>query len=297
MLNYILDKSIYFSFDQSGFKRHQKYFKNIDMSKTLGTVLITGGTSGIGESCSNFLLSNGNKTIVTGRNSEKFSHKENLSSVQLDMVNWDQIIDFVDKLDIIDHLVLNAGGMPSEYAENDYQVEYQTSSQLLGHLILFRLLEKKKKLRKGGKVILVSSGGMLLKKLDLETLFQNPKYDKVDQYANVKRAQVIMNNIYADRYPDFHFSAMHPGWVGTNAVKDALPGFYKFTVNRLRNDAEGADTINWLLLTNDRPSGRFWFDRKEAKTDPMGFTNSSQEEIEKLDSIIEDHISNILKKI
>jgi dehydrogenase/reductase SDR family member 12 len=294
MINYILDKSIYFSFDKTGFLRHQKLFNKIGDIGPIGNILITGGTSGIGKACTDHLLSKGNHCIVTGRDSEKFDSEENLISYQLDMINWDEIAKFVDSLDNIDHLVLNAGGMPSEYRENSYNVEYQTSSQLIGHLILFRLLKKSNKLKKGAKVIFVSSGGMLLKKLDLKTLFQNKNYDKVDQYANVKRAQIIINHSYMKRFPDFHFSAMHPGWVGTKAVSEALPSFYKFTKNRLRNNEQGADTINWLLSTNDLPSGKFWFDRQQAKTNPMSFTRPSVEEIEKLNSKVEDYIRKII---
>ena len=52
MINKILDSTIYFSFDSSGFKRHAKSFEELDARKIKGkNVLITGGTSGIGLSC------------------------------------------------------------------------------------------------------------------------------------------------------------------------------------------------------------------------------------------------------
>ena len=34
---------------------------------------------------------------------------------------------------------------------------------------------------------------------------------------------------------------MHPGWVETDAVKDAIPQFYDFTKKRLRTPEQGAD--------------------------------------------------------
>lgn len=56
---------------------------------------------------------------------------------------------------------------------------------------------------------------------------------------------------------------MHPGWVATNGLKEALPIFFSLMRNRLRDTKEGADTIIWLLLTEESlTSGSFYFDRK-----------------------------------
>jgi dehydrogenase/reductase SDR family protein 12 len=60
---------------------------------------------------------------------------------------------------------------------------------------------------------------------------------------------------------------MHPGWVATAGLKNALPGFYNLMKKRLRSTHEGADTILWLLLTNEKLElGGLYFDRKKART-------------------------------
>ena len=48
LLDKILDLSIYFSFDKSGFLRHQKEFSDSYIFKSNSQALITGGSSGIG---------------------------------------------------------------------------------------------------------------------------------------------------------------------------------------------------------------------------------------------------------
>ena len=56
---------------------------------------------------------------------------------------------------------------------------------------------------------------------------------------------------------------MHPAWVATHGLKEALPIFFSLIRNRLRDTKEGADTIIWLLLTEESlTSGSFYFDRK-----------------------------------
>ena len=292
-MNTLLDKSVIFSFDRSGYERHAKIYEELPVSDSLGKVLITGGTSGIGKACTDFLLDHGNQCIVTGRDPAKFEQKAGLDAVSLDLSNWDETVKFAHSVDLIDHLVLNAGGMPEQYRENDQGCEYQAASQLLGHVLLFESLHRLGKLADRAKVIFVSSGGMLLKKLDVETLFQTSRYDKVSQYANVKRAQVMMTEVLADKYPQYLFAAMHPGWVATPALEQALPGFFSFFSKRLRNHYQGSDTILWLLYAKNIESGKFWFDRRLANSHPLSFTRTTQADRDLLVERLETYISAV----
>ena len=65
--------------------------------------------------------------------------------------------------------------------------------------------------------ITVSSGGMLLQKLnvdDLQSATVTP-FDGTPVYAQQKRQQVVMTEEYAKKYPEIYFSSMHPGWADT----------------------------------------------------------------------------------
>ena len=63
----------------------------------------------------------------------------------------------------------------------------------------------------------MSSGGMLTEKLNLSDLqsTQVRNFDATAAYAQQKRQQVIMTEMYAQKYPDIKFSSMHPGWADT----------------------------------------------------------------------------------
>ena len=267
--NWLLDRTIYFSFDSSGFKRHKKtYFNELNKKSVENTnILITGGTGGIGRNVCETLESFGAKVFFTGRNIEKGKKFESDRSkfLKLDMVNWSAIKEFCVNCPSFDSVILNAGGMPDELVKNDQGVEHQAASQLFGHYNLINELKAQGKLNKGCSITWISSGGMYLKKIDLDNLVEPSDYDKVEVYANVKRSQITLTEEMGKStdWNDFKVFSMHPGWVGTDGLKDALPKFYKFTEKRLRNLSEGADTIVWLQTQkNDLKSGEFYFDRK-----------------------------------
>jgi dehydrogenase/reductase SDR family protein 12 len=179
--------------------------------------------------------------------------------------------------------------MPDQLSFNYQGIEFQCASQLLGHYFLFYWLHQNKKINSGARIVWVSSGGMYLKKLDLNSLFRQTDYDKVATYANVKRAQVTLVEELAkmNEFSDYNITVMHPGWVKTTGVKDALPGFFTFMNDRLRLPPEGADTIVWILLTSDKiDSGGFYFDRKKVSAYiSKGFIPSEQDRKALIDEI------------
>merc|ERR1711911_51253 len=75
-------------------------------------------------------------------------------------------------------------------------------------------------------------------------------FDGTMAYAQNKRQQIIMTEQYAVRYPNIHFSAMHPGWADTPAVRSSMPDFYEKMKNRLRSAEQGADTAVCLAISD-----------------------------------------------
>jgi dehydrogenase/reductase SDR family protein 12 len=293
MINKILDASIYWSFDLTGYKRHEKYFTEGFSFEPMANGLITGGTSGIGLACARELAKHEVYIYVTGRDQEKGEavdqHNPLLHFNQLDMGDWEHIQSYVEKLPLLNYVVLNAGGMPENFTTNQFGVESQFASQLFGHYYLLQALQEQKKLRPGSRVVWVSSGGMYLKGLDLSTIEQNKHYDKVSNYANVKRAQVTILKKLAKMYPLQLIMGMHPGWVDTPAVRDCIPEFYKRMQGRLRSPQQGADTILWLLSSTSSPrSGGFYFDRKKVKKHLFPFTWRSDQKANLLIDILKE---------
>lgn len=298
MFDALLDLSVFFSFDKSGFVRHRKHFKKDDWRQGGNLkALITGASSGIGLSLARSLLSLGVSLHITYRNREKGLKaiealqmefpKSRLSFSPLELSSLQDIPHFEEPFDILVH---NAGGMPTQKVPATERYEHIFASHVIGPYNLTRLLISKNKLKKNGRVIFVSSGGMYLKALSLDDLnFVKSPYNPYKAYANAKRAQVDLTALFAERFgSDFLFSAMHPGWVDTPGVRQFMPLFYQRMKNRLRTPEEGADTALFLAMTNAvYPSGRFWFDRKEASSAWLPFTKTCAQKREALWSLCE----------
>ena len=91
-------------------------------------------------------------------------------------------------------------------------------------------------------------------------------YRGSQQYALAKRAQVTLNEMWADRIDQTEvvFHAMHPGWADTPGVRESLPTFRRVLGPLLRTPAQGADTLVWLAADPEpeRCTGKFWLDRR-----------------------------------
>jgi dehydrogenase/reductase SDR family protein 12 len=286
-MNYLLDLTVVFSFDRSGYKRHcPEPLQKVDLSGLHG--IVTGGGSGIGLATGKSLLQQGMQCEFIGRTLEKLENSyqgESLAAYQsLDLADLNQVFAFTQEVKgPIDLLIHNAGSMPLTLSVTEDGFEEMFATQVLAPFIMTKRLAELGKLRSGSRVIFVSSGGMYLKKLDLsDLLFEKNEYDKYAGYANAKRAQVILAELFAKKYPEYLFSSMHPGWADTPGVRYSMPSFQKTMENRLRTPEEGADTILWLATTPDYPNGKFWFDRKQAKTTILNFYASNEAEKESL---------------
>jgi NAD(P)-dependent dehydrogenase (short-subunit alcohol dehydrogenase family) len=295
MKNKILDASIFWSFDQSGYLRHERDFKETYSFKKGSRALITGGTSGIGEASALELIRHGVDVTITGRDAKKaeklLKNQTDLHFNKIDMSEWSGFDALVDQVKELDYLVLNAGSMPEHFQTNSEGVELQFASQLFGHYILSHKLVNAGKLKKGARIVWVTSGGMYLKPLHTDTIFKNENYDKVENYANVKRAQVTVLPFFKQEFPDQIVTAMHPGWAATPGVAESIPGFSKFMDGRLRTPLQAADTILWLLSTKEEiTSGELYFDRKKVSPHFFWFTKKSSQHIHELQSLLKKYL-------
>lgn len=298
MFDTLKDYSIVYSFDRSGYERHAQRFSDLNPTAFAGKhFLVTGGTRGIGQAVTEGLLSYGAEVTVSARSDrdyqENFGHHSRVHFLPLDLADFDAVM--AAPLRSFDGVVLNAGGMPDKLQVVDDQYDVIFASQVVGHFLLTRRLINEGLLKPLSPIHWVASGGMYLQKLDLSDLsWQQTEYDKVKSYANAKRAQVILNGLMAQRFKNFTFSCSHPGWVGTQALADALPDFTEKLGGRLRTAEQGADTILWCLEQGTKlKSGLFWFDRRARKTHPFFWTREKEADrltlLELLESEWHDH--------
>jgi NAD(P)-dependent dehydrogenase (short-subunit alcohol dehydrogenase family) len=187
----------------------------------------------------------------------------------------------------LDVLINNAGALLGERGTSADGFDLSFATNVLGPFLLTNLLIPALKASVPSRVINVSSGGMYTQKLDVDDLqFERKPYNGVTAYAQAKRAQLILTELWADKLAGsgVTVNAMHPGWADTPGVQSSLPTFRRWTKKGLRTPGQGADTIIWLAVAESVAgvSGRFWFDRKARSTHLVPGTRSSARDRERL---------------
>lgn len=304
----LLDTSIYFSFDRSGFRRHARAFDPADLEVDLAgkRCLVTGANSGIGYAAAKGLALRGAEVWLLCRNPERGAAalarlreetgSESLVLSLLDVSDLDSVREWAARFEPerVDVLVHNAGLLPLERGVNARGHETTFATHVAGPFLLTQLLRSRLEAT-AGRVIWVSSGGMYSKGLSLDDLdWSRRGYDGVAAYAQTKRMQVVLSELFAERWPGpVRFHAMHPGWVETPGVQTSLPRFFEFTQGRLRSPAEGADTVVWLAAATraGQSSGEFWFDRKPRSTTLVPGTSSTTAERDAFWRLCEDSVA------
>ena len=305
LLDAALDASIVFSFDRNGFRRHARGFEPKDLEVDLAgrTVLVTGANSGIGRAAAGGLARLGARVVLLCRDEargrealgelERETRSRTLEVVRLDVSDLADVrrVAGLFRDGRVDALVHNAGVLPDRRVTTRDGLELTLATNLVGPFLLTSLLMPALE-RARGRVVHVSSGGMYTQRLDVVELFRGggESFDGVVQYARTKRALVVLNELFAGRFAGsgVTFSAMHPGWADTPAVRTSLPRFHAVTKAILRSPEEGADTVVWLAASPaaEGRSGLFWFDRAPAATTPLPGTRETAEERDRLEAAL-----------
>lgn len=293
----------------SGYQAAAKHFRTEDLEVDCSgkSYLITGANSGIGKEAALEIAKRGGTVHLVCRNPKYGEEaKQELIETSGNALIHLHIVDmslpravhaftqkFAAENEKLDVLVNNAGCMVNTRELTEDNLEKNFATNTLGtHIITEGLVELLKK-SSDPRVIIVSSGGMLVQKLNTSDLqFEKlTPFDGTMAYAQNKRQQVVMTEVYAKKYPEIHFSSMHPGWADTPAVQSSMPDFHAKMKGRLRTTAQGADTILWLAIAEDvrkYSSGLFWQDRTPVATHlPLAWTKSSPQEEQDLMSSLD----------
>lgn len=246
-------------------------------------VLVSGATAGIGLEMARAFAELGATVHLLGRSPDKVARCVAEISEQVpgaavvgevcDVSDLDAVAawttDFANRVPALDGLVHNAGLMPKARSVTAQGHELQLATHILGpHLMTERLLPLLRAAR-GASVVFVSSGGMYSTPLVVDDLESTRDYNGVRTYARTKRMQVVLADAWAHRLAgsNVKVESMHPGWVDTPGVAEYLPRFRVITRPLLREVADGADTVVWLVATRpDSKPGHFWHDRAQRPT-------------------------------
>ncbi len=263
-------------------------------SLTGRTVVVTGATSGLGRVAARALAELGATVVITGRDAKKTAAVAAELSTAVGATVGHEVADMGDLAAVrsmaarllahhssIDVLVHNAGALSNERHTSPDGIELTVASQVVGPFLLTALLLPALRAAVPARVITMSSGGMYASNLEVERLeMTDADYKGAEQYARAKRAQVTLNEMWADRFAasGIVFQAMHPGWADTPGVAASLPVFRNVVGPLLRTPEQGADTLVWLAADEGEPlaeTGCFWLDRRRRSIHRLPTTRRS----------------------
>lgn len=266
------------SFTRVGYIARGLPFRPVRADYSGQTWLITGATGGLGKAATLKAVAKGATVHAVGRNlqalhalvAETARMPGEVVPVVCDLSSMAAVSALTRRPEIaavqFDVLVNNVGLLMREFEPTTEGFETSYATNLLGHYILTEQLQAQGALKSGAAIINVVSGGLYNMPLNKSMLnIPQEKFNGFAAYASHKRAQLALTEHWRAAFSDGGVKtyAVHPGWADTAGVKTSLPKFRKVLAPILRNDAEGADTIDWLAAT--RPPevvDQIWFDRK-----------------------------------
>ena len=280
----LIETPIVTSFTRFGFsarKQLENWTSLDDYDMTGRVVVLTGATSGIGRAAATQLARCGATLVVVGRDAGRnrsavheitqATGNRNITDIAADMGDHGQVRALAERVladhDRLDVLVHNAGTLSGSRCLAPDGTEATVASQVVGPFLLTGLLLERLASGAPSRVLTTSSGGMYAAELNPPKLEMSERdYRGAQQYARAKRAQVTLNEMWAERFGHLgiHFHAMHPGWADTPGVDASLPTFAKVVGPLLRTAEQGADTLVWLAADDAAvaTNGKFWLDRR-----------------------------------
>lgn len=238
--------------------------------------VVTGASGGIGRAIALGAAAAGAEVLAVARNPTKLaafvadadSHGRRIRPMPCELARVNSVRALVREISAsgpIDVLVANVGVMLHDWQVTDEGIEKGVATNLVNHYVLVDGLARSALLHRKSIIISMSSGGLYGARLDLGALEATSadRHDGFMAYAQHKRAQVELTRHWNDQPPGGAAAyVMHPGWVDTEGVRTALPGFRRRLSAFLRTPAEGADTALWLAATRPQPpKAGIWLDR------------------------------------
>jgi len=259
------------------------------------TVLLTGATSGIGEQTAWALAKQNFNLYLLVRDTAKGeglkqqikteTGNPNIYIVPCDLADMQSVADAValirTKLDAIDVLINNAGGIFHERQLTKDGIECTFATNHLGHFIL--TLSLMPLLQKGqARIINVSSDAYKQARVNFHDLQLKNNYSPLRAYSNAKLFNIYFTRSLHERFAGKGVTAycLHPGVVNTH-FGEGSTGLVKFLLRIARpfmkTPEQGAETTVYLAAQPgiEHLSGRYFKNKKPVRDASSALHNNS----------------------
>jgi len=249
------------------------------------TVLITGGSAGIGKATAKDLARRNARVILACRNIEKAlkvakeisasTSNENVIVIHLELTSFDSVrkcAQHVLETEESLHVLINNAGIYSSKRElTEDGCEKVMQANHLGHFLLTLLLLDLLKKSAPSRIINVSSKAYESGKIDLTDMTSKASKGFLDLYSRSKLANILFTKELASRLSNtgVTVNALHPGAVKTDIMQSGsflLGRFIRILMLVVgKSMEEGAQTSIYLAVHPEveKITGKYFADCKE----------------------------------
>ncbi|GLO61948.1 hypothetical protein MACH09_24560 [Vibrio sp. MACH09] len=258
-------------------------------------VLVTGGNAGIGEFITRSLLAQGAHVTSLARGlSDATDDILHVESVYMDLADPNSIVTAVGQLgeQPFDIVICNAGlvSKKAEITPSGYEKTF--SVNVLGHHILYRLLMQNNMLVNDARLV-ITSGDIYITESKCAA---NIPFDGTSStYSRSKLGNLWQVRELAQRYPNIHPIAVHPGVVASGFAGSKKGLLAWLRTKQLISEEQGAHS-SLIGATQDLPRGSYWHNVfglvDFAKDDPACDASKSKRLWQQLESIASPYLES-----
>ena len=257
------------------------------------TVLVTGGTGGIGRAAAIGLASMGARVGITGRDRVRaeraaaaISDESGSSAVDIFVADMSsqaevrrlaaEVLATYRRLDV---LLNNVGGFWSHRHVTADGLERTFALNHLAPFLLTNLLAERLVASAPARVVTVSSGAQSMGRIDFDDLMGERNYSGQDAYNQSKLANVMFTYELARRLAGTGVTAtaLHPGMTSTAfSAEDPARAFAPIVAILrpfMKSPAKGADTAVYLASSPEVEgvTGKYFANRKARKSNKSSY--------------------------
>ncbi|WP_249997812.1 SDR family NAD(P)-dependent oxidoreductase [Actinoplanes sp. M2I2] len=235
------------------------------------TVVVTGGSSGVGLAAAEQFAAAGDEVVLVGRTPARLEQAARrvpgATVMRADFEDLDQVRDLAarigERYPRIDILANNAGGMVEHYRRTKDGFEATVQGNHLAPFLLTHLLRDR---LTGGRVVNTSSRAHQRGAPDPDDLAGNPaRFRSFPAYGAAKTANILFAAEAARRWPGITSVSFHPGVVRSNfGVGKVTRFFYKYAPFLVTPEKAGALLV-WLATTDGLTNGGYYVDHHLEK--------------------------------
>jgi NAD(P)-dependent dehydrogenase (short-subunit alcohol dehydrogenase family) len=255
-------------------------------------ILLTGGTSGIGEVAAIELATRGANVVIACRNMEKgnevvkkfnrtLTRKGSISLLKCNLSSLRSVksacLEYKNKFKTLDVLINNAGIWNFKHKTNLEGIEETFAVNFLApYLMTTELLNILNPLESR---IIFTASALHQGKINFEDIEFKNAYSGVKAYRQSKLAIILLAHFLAKKLSGtgITVNCNHPGLVSTGIGREA--GLFSNLLFKLlgKSPQKGADTLLYLVTSDEvsKITGEYFADRKITKTTSESYNTDS----------------------